>query len=207
MKRIALATILVAAGLAAAVIVYRAWAPLGKLQDGALPQMVEMEALAKGRMAQFEVSDTPTALPPLTMEAPDGRTIGMDHFGGKVVLLNFWATWCAPCLREMPSLDRLQKELGGETFTVVALSQDRGGRDVAGRFLEKLGLRDLAPYADPTGAAAVALGVTGLPTTVLIDVHGREIGRLTGAAEWDSPEAKALIRAAIGDGEGSASQS
>lgn len=149
MKRIALATILVAAGLAAAVIVYRAWAPLGKLQDGALPQMVEMEALAKGRMAQFEVSDTPTALPPLTMEAPDGRTIGMDHFGGKVVLLNFWATWCAPCLREMPSLDRLQKELGGETFTVVALSQDRGGRDVAGRFLEKLGLRDLAPLCRP----------------------------------------------------------
>lgn len=204
MKRIALVALLVVAALAAAVLVYRAWAPAGKPQENGSSQAVatgelDRAALATGSMSRFEFSDTPVTPPSLTFEAPTGETVGLDHFEGKVVLLNFWATWCPPCLREMPSLDRLQAALGGDVFTVVALSQDRGGRELVAPFLEKRGLANLAPYVDPTGAAAAAFGVTGLPTTILIDARGREIGRLTGAAEWDTPEAKALIRAVVAE--------
>lgn len=191
MKRIALFTLIIIAGLAAA-LVYRALAPAGKQQEEGLSQ-----ALATGAMARFEFTAMPVTLPALEMRTADGESIGIDRFKGKVVLLNFWATWCAPCLREMPDLDGLQGELGGDDFAVVALSQDRGGVEVVAPFLTEHGFTHLTPYMDPTGAAARALGVTGLPTTLLIDERGREIGRLTGAAEWNTPEARVLIRAAL----------
>lgn len=128
----------------------------------------------------------------------DGQPLGLGEFGGKVVLLNIWATWCAPCRYEMPSLDRLQAALGGQDFQVVVLAVDRGGMPKVLDFFTEVGLKHLTPYVDQTTKASRALRVYGLPTTLLLDRQGREIGRLIGPAEWDTAEAKALIRHYIG---------
>jgi thiol-disulfide isomerase/thioredoxin len=116
---------------------------------------------------------------------------------GKVVLLNIWATWCAPCRREMPTLDRLQAEIGGPDFEVVALSIDRKGLPVVKEFYEELGLQEVGIYVDPSGKASRELSALGVPTTLLIDREGNELGRLAGPAEWDSPEMVSFIRGYI----------
>ena len=145
-----------------------------------------------GPMGEFKPTGRPA--PKISFAAGDGGTLGLEHFAGKVVLLNLWATWCVPCVREMPTLDRLQAELGGPQFEVLALSSDRAGATVVEPFYREHGLRHLRVYLDPAGEATRALAVRGLPTTVLIDPRGNEIGRLEGTAEWDSAEAKALVR-------------
>lgn len=126
-----------------------------------------------------------------------GQAMTVAEFRGRVVLLNLWATWCAPCRREMPTLDRLQAELGGPDFEVVALSVDREGSPVVEKFYEELGLRALAIYVDTTAAATRELRAPGLPTTLLLDREGRELGRLLGPAEWDSPDMLAFFRGII----------
>ena len=123
----------------------------------------------------------------------DGEPMSLADFRGRIVLVNFWATWCGPCVAEMPSLDRLEAKLGGRDFTVITVSEDRNPAVIA-PFYEEHGLRHLKRYHDPSGALSRAFGIRGLPTTVLIDREGQEIGRIEGPAEWDSPEAKALIR-------------
>jgi thiol-disulfide isomerase/thioredoxin len=120
-----------------------------------------------------------------------GRTLA--DFEGRVVLLNIWATWCPPCRREMPSLDRLQGKLGGDDFMVLALSIDRGGREVIEEFYREVGIVNLGIFYDDTGSAPAELGVGGIPTTILVSAAGDEIGRKIGPAEWDSPEALDLI--------------
>jgi thiol-disulfide isomerase/thioredoxin len=129
--------------------------------------------------------------------ASQGEAIGLADFRGKVVLLNIWATWCAPCRREMPTLERLQAELGGPDFEVVALSIDRKGISVVKEFYDELGLRELGMYVDTSAKASRELGALGVPTTLLIDREGNEIGRLLGPAEWDSPEMVDFIRGQI----------
>ena len=142
----------------------------------------------------FTWLEPPTPAPDATfLDAEEGET-SLRAFRGRVVLLNFWATWCAPCIREMPSLDRLQAKLGGEGLTVVAVSEDFKGREVVAPFFERLGLANLVAYLDPDGILASAVGVAGLPTTLLIDRDGRAIGGLEGPAEWDSDEALRFIR-------------
>jgi thiol-disulfide isomerase/thioredoxin len=123
-----------------------------------------------------------------------GRAVSLADFRGRVVLLNLWATWCVPCITEMPALDRLQAELGGPDFEVVALSIDVGGLAAAQKFYRALGLKALGIYIDKYANSKRALKVPGIPTTLLIDGAGREVARLAGPAEWDSPEAIALIR-------------
>ncbi len=134
----------------------------------------------------------PATATPITMA--DGQETTLPAFQGQVVLLNFWATWCAPCIREMPSLDRLQAKLKGEGLEVIAVSEDFAGLDLVGPFFERLKLENLAIYLDSTGALGKAFGIAGLPTTLLIDRQGRMVGGLEGPAEWDSDEAVALIR-------------
>jgi len=143
----------------------------------------------------FKKTPEPLADVSFTDETDTPRTL--KDFRGKTVLLNLWATWCAPCREEMPSLDRLQRELGSETFEVVALAVDRTGREAARKFLDSIGVTSLKLYADPTTRAGSALKAIGMPTTILIDPQGREIGRLPGPAEWDTADAKALIASAI----------
>jgi thiol-disulfide isomerase/thioredoxin len=113
------------------------------------------------------------------------------------VLLNIWATWCVPCRKEMPTLDRLQSKLGGKDFEVVALSIDRRGRELVEPFYKELGLHALAIYLDQPGAAPRAFNTVGVPTTLLIDRDGREIASKVGPAEWDSDEMIAVIRDAL----------
>ena len=124
----------------------------------------------------------------------DGKKITLQEFGGKLVLLNLWATWCGPCAEELPSLDRLQAELGGDRFTVLALSVDRQGATAVQPFFKTLNITHLGIYVDPQSAFPQALDLQGLPTTLVISPTGIVLGRLAGTAKWDSPEAKALVR-------------
>ncbi len=129
----------------------------------------------------------------LTIETADGRRLSGETFRGRFVLLNVWATWCPPCVKEMPSLDRLQAMKGSGTFEVVALSIDRQGLEVVQPFFDKTGLNRLTIYLDREARSMSALRITGLPTTVLIDPSGREITRWPGAREWDQPATVAEI--------------
>ena len=153
--------------------------------------------LATGEMAAFVFRKTPEAIPEFTFEDGGGATKTLADWKGKVVLLNLWATWCAPCRKEMPALDRLQKELGGDTFEVVAMSVDRQGAPASKKFLEETKVANLKLYVESTSKSIGTLRAAGLPTTILIDKDGREIGRLAGPAEWDSADAKRLIASVL----------
>jgi thiol-disulfide isomerase/thioredoxin len=154
-------------------------------------------ALSQGHMAAFVFRKAPEALPEVKFQDGSGKERTLADWRGKVVLLNLWATWCLPCRKEMPSLDRLQKDLGSDKFEVVAVSVDRKGADASKKFLDETQVERLALYVDPTTRMSSELRVVGLPATLLIDAQGREIGRLLGPAEWDSEDAKRLIRSAI----------
>ena len=132
----------------------------------------------------------------------DGASVQLADLKGKVLLLNIWATWCPPCRKEMPSLDRLQAKLGGSDFEVVALSIDTDAKGLSSvkTFYTQVGIRHLRIFQDPTWTAGFKLGTVGVPTTLLIDRQGRELGRLTGTAEWDGGEALALVRGAMAAG-------
>jgi len=164
---------------------------------------VPIQPAAAQALAGFAVHESPRAVPEVTFEDGDGRTLSLADFRGKVVLLNIWATWCAPCRREMPTLDRLQAELGGPDFEVVALSIDRKGLPAVKEFYEEIGLETLPIYVDQSGSAQRALRVLGIPTTLLVDRDGNEIGRLAGPAEWDSPEMVAFLRSYLEQRSGS----
>jgi thiol-disulfide isomerase/thioredoxin len=145
--------------------------------------------------AAFNFAATgPKPVPELTFLDEGGEEVALGDFAGDVVVLNLWATWCAPCRREMPSLDRLQAELGEKGLRVVALSLDRGDVGKVRAFFEELEIANLAIYQDPEALAGRELGAPGLPTTIVIDRAGQEVGRLLGPAEWDSEEALALLR-------------
>jgi thiol-disulfide isomerase/thioredoxin len=148
-------------------------------------------------MATFVFRREPEVLPEVKFQDAAGKERTLGDFRGKVVLLNLWATWCAPCRKEMPALDRLQAKMGSDKFQVVAVSVDRTGLPGARKFLDEAGIRKLALYADATARMGVALRAAGLPVTVLLDRQGREIGRLLGPAEWDGEDAQRLIQAAL----------
>jgi thiol-disulfide isomerase/thioredoxin len=139
------------------------------------------------------VFDPPRLLPAIRFEDAAGRGRSLRDFQGRVVLLNLWATWCAPCRTEMPALDRLEKELGGADFVVVPVSIDRDGIAAVGPFYRTLGIERLGVYIDPLGRGTSALAVPGLPTTLLIDAKGRLVARKMGGAQWDDRQIVALI--------------
>ena len=138
-------------------------------------------------------------VPEITFQDRDGNERTLADFQGRVVVLNLWATWCAPCRKEMPSLDRLQAKLGGDDLEVIALAVDRGDISKIADFYEELGIANLNIYHDPTAKAGRTLRAPGLPTTLVIDRDGGEIGRVLGDAEWDDDEVIALLNAAIAD--------
>lgn len=127
-----------------------------------------------------------------------GEALTLKDWRGRVVLLNIWATWCPPCRAEMPTLNRLQEQMGSDDFEVVALSIDKGGPSVPAEFMKKNGFTALKIYNDKKIKVRRSLHLPGYPSTLLIDREGREIGRLAGPAEWDSEGAKKLIRQALG---------
>ena len=136
---------------------------------------------------------SPRALADVSFVDGKGAPRALSDFRGRTVLLNIWATWCPPCREEMPSLDRLQKTLGGPAFEVVALSIDAGGVPVVERFYKEIGIASLAIYVDASLRAASQLATPGVPTTLLIDREGRELGRHAGPASWDDPAVVRVI--------------
>ncbi|HEY3077040.1 MAG TPA: TlpA disulfide reductase family protein [Burkholderiales bacterium] len=145
----------------------------------------------------FARAAPPKAVPELRFVDAAGRSLTLADFRGKVVLLNIWATWCAPCREEMPALDRLQAKLGGERFQVVALSVDQQGAPIARKFYGEVGIKALPLYIDPSAKAAFVLDAAGLPATLLIDRVGREIGRHLGPVKWDDAEVVERLQHAI----------
>ena len=138
-------------------------------------------------------------VPELTFLDADGNERTLRDFQGRVVVLNLWATWCAPCRKEMPSLDRLQAALGGDDLEVVALAVDRGDLSKVLTFYDEIGLEHLAIYHDSTAKAGRTLRAPGLPTTLIIDRNGDEVGRVLGDAEWDGDDVAALLKAVIAE--------
>lgn len=146
--------------------------------------------------------------PPLRLERIDGRFIDLQSLRRKVVLLSFWATWCPPCRRELPLLERLQQILGPRDFEVVAISVDREGKSAVSAFLERAGVKRLHPFLDPNGRVGVRTaedGVSpfvlyGMPINYVIDRQGRSAGYITGEIDWTSDEGLAFLRHYIADG-------
>jgi thiol-disulfide isomerase/thioredoxin len=142
---------------------------------------------------QFAVLRPQKPAPMTPILAEDGSMMVLERYRGKVILLNLWATWCAPCIRELPALDRLQTALGGRDFTVMALSIDKADMAVPVSFVRGLGLDNLDVYLDFTGKITEGFPLYGLPITYLIDRRGLVIGYIIGAVDWDSPEAMKFL--------------
>lgn len=164
-----------------------------------LPTAPGPNPLSVGHMQTF-VFKAPAALPAAAFNDPAGKPTSFASFKGKIVLVNLWATWCVPCRKELPDLDRLQGELGSDSFQVVAISLDRGTPDKPRKLIEEMKLANLALFHDPTARLGFAIKAIGMPVTLLLDRQGREVGRLVGPAEWASEDAKRLIRAAVAAG-------
>ena len=152
---------------------------------------------ASGNQLELSVFDQPHALPEVRFQDDQGRDLTLGDFRGRVVVLNVWATWCVPCRKEMPTLDRLQARLGGKNFLVVALSLDRKGVEAVRGFYQEVGVENLAIYVDPSGQGSHALAIPGVPTTLLINREGSEVARKLGETQWDSPEMISLVERTI----------
>lgn len=178
----------------------------GKLaaHSGACARSLDIAAatdpLAHGEIAALTMATQPNDLRSIAFDDGDGRKTTIASFAGRTILLNLWATWCVPCRAEMPALDRLQAALGSKSFAVVPVNVDQLRLDKPRAFLKEIGATDLPFYSDKSADIIQALKGKGLPTTVLIGRDGCEIGTMAGPAQWDSPEAKALIERVEADG-------
>ncbi|HEY6024291.1 MAG TPA: TlpA disulfide reductase family protein [Pseudolabrys sp.] len=162
----------------------------------------KLAPFARGEVAAVNVAKSPLKLPDLAFQDAAGKPLTLEHWRGRTVLLNLWATWCVPCRKEMPALDALEQRLGGPGFEVVAVNIDTRDADKPRAWLKEVGIQKLAYYADPTAGVFQDLKsigrAFGMPTTLLIDPRGCEIGTIAGPAEWASDDAIKLIRAALG---------
>src|SRR5216683_1092036 len=154
-------------------------------------------ALAQAPPKNFVLHALPKPVAAISFEDGQGRSRSLADFNGKVVVLNIWATWCGPCRAEMPALDRLQVALGGRDFEVAPVSIDRGGIDLVKKFYAEINIRNLPMYVDTSGQAVRSLGAIGVPTTLIINRAGNEVGRITGPAEWDAPEVAEFLKPII----------
>lgn len=158
----------------------------------------ESDMSERAKLGEFVPASQPSPAPAISLGDSSGQTIELSDLRGKPVILNLWATWCEPCLREMPSLERLQSRFG-ERITVLAVSEDRGGDKIVEPFIAKLGLKSVKIYIDPKSEVGHAFTVRGLPTSVLIDRNGMVLGRVEGAAEWDSPKILGVLQPLLSD--------
>jgi thiol-disulfide isomerase/thioredoxin len=158
----------------------------------------DIAALRDGDMKKLVVHNAPEATSDAAFNLEDdGGTATLEDYRGKYVLLNFWATWCAPCRKEMPQLNALQKEFGGDNFEVLTIAAGRNSPEGITRFFTEAEIDSLPRHQDPKQSLASQMGVFGLPITVIIDPNGREIARLRGDADWSSDSAKAIIKALV----------
>ena len=166
------------------------------LQTFSVPKN-NLERFAEGSLRKLVVLNDPPPQPVRSFVGPDGKTTSLSDFRGTTILLNVWATWCAPCIAEIPSLDQLQKEKGGERFQVVAVSQDMQAVD-AESFLKTKGIEHLQFYHDNTLGLAADVDVPGLPISIFYDENGVEIARIPGEVNWQSAEVEAFLREILG---------
>ncbi len=157
-----------------------------------------LEPLRSGDMMKLQFASNRGSAVAFTGE--DGSEMTMADFAGKTVVLNFWATWCAPCRKEMPHLSELQKALGGDDFEVVTVATGINQRPAMVRFFEEIGVDNLPLHTDASSAFARDFGVVGLPVTLILSPDGQEIARLIGDADWSGDSAMAIVTALIEDG-------
>jgi thiol-disulfide isomerase/thioredoxin len=187
-------------------VLYGTLQPAGKAAGDCPADSAKLAAtlapLAKGELAALSVAGEPRRPEPFSFERDGGGKVTLADFKGRAVLFNLWATWCAPCRAEMPSLDRLEAAKGGPGFEVVAVNVDTARLDRRGPFLDSIGVKRLVRYADPSGDAFETLRkegkALGLPVTLVIDKHGCEVGAVEGGVKWDSAQAQALVGALKG---------
>ena len=151
-----------------------------------------LERFSEGSLKKLTVLEAPPAQPQAIYKSPDGAQMRLSDYQGKVVLLNVWATWCAPCVAEMPSLDRLEAQMGGVDFAVVPISLDKNASYIS-PFFERANIKNLPAWHDAEYSLNRALSLSYVPISVFYDRQGREIARVPGEVVWDSEEALALI--------------
>ena len=198
-RRAAIAGGLVAAATVAATIILRksgepGGAPVIRHIDLAPGEAVPLRKFA----AALVTSDPPKPLPPVRFTARDGKPEVIGDFAGKGVVLNLWATWCAPCVAELPSLDALAERLAPDGIVVVALSSDRGGAASVDEYYRAHEITHLGVWLDPDGTVMGTLAARGIPTTLILDRQGRERARLEGGVDWNSTYTLDTIRKLIG---------
>lgn len=176
------------------------YAALALTANAALADTMALKALEAGDMKKLAFAATPTALPDLPITDETGAEHRLSDYRGKWVVLNFWATWCAPCRSEMPTLDKLQAELGGDHLAVVPVATLRNTVPGVQRFYAESHVTRLPVRLDPQAAMARQLGILGLPVTLILDPQGREVARLIGEADWNSESARAILQAMIAGG-------
>lgn len=159
--------------------------------------LAAMEAARAGDMRKLTLSSDPPDVSHAPLEDESGNPRSLSEWQGKPVLINFWATWCAPCREEMPSLERLQKKMADTPFEVVTVATGRSDARGVDKFLNEIGVTELPRLRDPKMQMARDMGVLGLPVSVLVDADGKEVARLIGDADWDTPEAVAIIETLI----------
>jgi len=204
---------LLAAGIAGVIAIAAAVYGIGTLAGnaGGAPECRPAVELARkvapfatGQVAAVNVARSPLKVPDLAFKDGGGRPVSLASFHGRTVLLNLWATWCVPCRAEMPTLDKLEGALGGPDFQVVAVNIDTRNPQHPKDFLKQIGVKNLAYYADSSAEAFQKLKdigrAFGMPTTMLVDPKGCEIGTIAGPADWASSDALKLIKAALGKG-------
>ena len=194
------------AAAAGAAVLYETAQPAGKAAGDCPADSSKLAAklapLAKGELAALTIASEPRRAEQFAFEREGGGKLTLADFRGRAVVLNLWATWCAPCRAEMPALDRLEAASGDQGFEVVAVNVDTARLERRAAFLDSVGVKALARYADPSGDAFETLRkdgkALGLPVTLIIDKEGCEIGVAEGPMKWDSVEAEALIGALKG---------
>lgn len=161
------------------------------LNNAQLPS--ELKGLQKGVLSRLELFDVPITPPNVPLDGRDGDVVHLNEFTGKFMLVNIWATWCAPCLEEMPSLARLNQARGGDDFEVVIVSIDRDGFPKTDPWLERLNIHGLRDFIEPSGRLPLLVESQQMPTTLILNPEGRMIGKITASLEWDGPEAQRLV--------------
>jgi thiol-disulfide isomerase/thioredoxin len=150
-----------------------------------------------GDMKKMTIASNPTSAPKTIFFDDDGKELTLNDFKGRLTLVNFWATWCAPCRKEMPSLEVLSNQLGGDTFQVLTIATMRSSKEAVKKFFSDNNISGLPKFRDPKGHLARASGVAALPLTMLLDRKGNEISRLIGDADWSQDETIEFIKKAI----------
>lgn len=158
-----------------------------------------IEALKADGFKALAVHSEPKPLPEAELSGPDG-TVTLGDYRGKIVVLNFWAVWCAPCREEMPTLSALQEEFGGDDFAVIALATGPNAEPAVDKFFREIGVDNLDVLRDPRAGLGRATGVMGLPVTLILDRDGAELARLVGPADWHSGAARAIVADLVGAG-------